>query len=347
MGAKGVRWNPTGDDSRQSIDEYEAETGHTEEAEWYRRSRYDWNPNDQDGSILRVSKSSLGTYEWCPQQYYVARFLRIKEEQNDAMTRGSNVHDFVEFFWADFNAEEEVMELHESGKTEEARELFYTHATPEPPEPYEFGEPEQILQWLEWQYQRLIRGGVKNWRPVSVEAHVHANRYVEVEGEHIPVHLSGFIDSIFYTGHGTFALMELKTGKWKQRSGLPKMRKEMGFYQMFLNNSPHSEFLPISHWGWEFPGGAENGGERNALVYEGARTTSLDSVEKSLKKLVIAHVNMDFPPSPWLGRPKRDKEGNMLPWEQQTMKCNWCSFHEHCDFWSITDKYLDELERAE
>jgi len=333
-----MRWNPTGDDSRQSIDEYEAETGHTEEAEWYRRSKYAWNPNDQDGTILRVSKSSLGDFGWCPQQYYIKRFLRIPDEQTDAMTRGSNVHDFVEFFWSDFNSEEEVMTLYKAGKTDAARDLFYSQSTPNPPEPYEFGEPEQIQQWLEWQYQRLIHGGTKHWRPVAVEAHVHANRYVEVDGERIPIHLSGFIDSIFNTGHGTYALMELKTGKWKERNGMPKMRKEMAFYQMFLNNSPHGEYLPISHWGWEFPGGAENG-ERNAIVYEGALSRTLTSVENALTKLVAAHVSMEFPPDPWLGKPKAD-----VPLEEQTLKCNWCSYKEHCDFWSVTDRFLDTLE---
>jgi hypothetical protein len=338
-----MRWNPTGDDSRQSIDEYEAETGHTEEAEWYRRSKYAWNPNDQDGTILRVSKSSLGTYGWCPQQYYIERFLHIQGPQTDDQTRGSNVHDFVEFFWADFNAEEEVMALYEAGKTDAARDLFYSHSTPTPPEPYEFGEEGQIQQWLEWQYQRLIHGGTKHWRPVAVEAHVHANRYVEVEDERIPVHLSGFIDSIFNTGHGTYALMELKSGKWGDKSSqYTKMRKEMAFYQMFLNHSPHSEYLPISHWGWEFPGGLPRGGVRNAVVYEGARDTSVRSVEKELQKLVAAHVNMDFPPDPWLGRPK---EG--VPLEEQLLKCNWCSFHEHCDFWSVTDHFLDTLEEEE
>ena len=72
--------------------------------------------------------------------------------------------------------------------------------------------------------------GCKQWRPAGVEANVHATRFVEVDGEAIPIHINGFIDTLFADDDG-FALMELKTGKYKARSKVPSMRKEMAFYK--------------------------------------------------------------------------------------------------------------------
>jgi hypothetical protein len=66
-----LRFNPNGDDSRPRIDDYLEATGNTKEAESYKRSTYAWNPNLQDGSIIRITKSSIGTFAWCPQQYYI------------------------------------------------------------------------------------------------------------------------------------------------------------------------------------------------------------------------------------------------------------------------------------
>ena len=51
---------------------------------------------------------------------------------------------------------------------------------------------------------------------------------------------------------------------------------------------------------------------------------------------------MDFPAMPFLGR---FKEG--LPMEEQNLKCKWCSFEDHCEFWTITDEYLDKIGEEE
>ena len=116
------------------------------------------------------------------------------------------------------------------------------------------------------------------------------------------------------------------------------MRKEMQFYKMMLEHSPHHEFLPITHWGWEFPGGGINGGDGPTVFYEDTKKGgkySSKSIEKGLVRLLEAHINMEFPPTPYLGRLV---EG--LPLEEQKLKCNWCSYKAHCEFWDM-DTYLD------
>ena len=345
-----MRFNPNGDDSRPSIDDYLAETGHEEEAESYRMSTYAWNPTLTPDKKLRVTKSSLGTFGWCPEQYYLEKFKGLRGEQQDHHIRGLNVHDMMEWFWANFTKEQEERVLHlvhVEKKPREAREVFFG-AIPQPPEPYIYGEDEQIAQWAEWQFQRLLHTGGKQWRPTGVEANVHATRFVELEsGEAVPIHINGFIDTLF-ADEDSFALMELKTGKYKARSKVPSMRKEMAFYKMMLQHSKHAEFLPITHWGWEFPGGGINGGEGPTIYYENneKQWASMKSVENALQRLVQAHIDMDFPPDPWMGK-KRDDETLEDLLERNGMKCSWCDYREHCSFWSVTDEFLDKLMEEE
>ena len=344
-----MRWNPNGDDSRPTIDDYLAETGHKEEAESYRMSTYAWSPTLTPDKKLRVTKSSLGTFGWCPEQYYLEKFKGLRGEQQDHHIRGLNVHDMMEWFWANFTKEQEecVLELVHVDDKREARKLFFS-AFPAPPEPYIYGEDEQIAQWAEWQFQRLLHTGGKQWRPTGVEANVHATRFVKLEsGEAVPIHINGFIDTLF-ADEDSFALMELKTGKYKARSKVPSMRKEMAFYKMMLEHSKHAEFLPITHWGWEFPGGGINGGEGPTIYYENneKQWASMKSVEKALQRLVQAHIDMDFPPSPWMGRKREDETLEDLL-ERNGMKCSWCDYREHCSFWSLTDEFLDKIMEEE
>jgi len=326
-----MRFNPKGDDdSRPTIEDYLAETGHQEEYDSYNESTYAWNPNDHDGTKLRVTKSSIGTFLWCPQQYYLQNIKRIPSETRDYHVRGLNVHDAVEYFWQHSSeAMQEALEMIVLGREQQAR--FALHNVMRfPEEGFEYGEKQQIRQWVDWQLARLIATNGKHWEPAAVEANIHSMRTVEVDDTPIPIHMRGYIDTIFETGEGGFALIELKTGKWN-KSKDTNMRKEMAFYQMMLNYSNHHEFLPITHWGWEFPGGGINGGEGPRVVYEKTRATALKSVENNLKKLVKAHINWEFPPDSFLGR-------------NPVGKCDYCDYKEHCVKWTVTDEYLDKLE---
>ena len=339
-----MRFNPNGDDSRPRIDDYLEATGNTTEADSYKMSTYAWNPKEDDTKILRVTKSSYGGFEWCPQQYYIEKFLGRRGETVDHHIRGLNVHDMMEWFWANFTTEEElsVLKLIEEDDPLAAEKLFNS-VIPQPPTPYEFGEDEQIAQWMRWQFSRLAITKGEQWRPVAIEANIQATRFVEVDGVHIPIHMNGFIDGLFADDEG-FAIMELKTGKYNKHKPTA-MRKEMQFYKMMLEHSPHYEFLPITHWGWEFPGGGINGGDGPTVFYEntkkGSRYASA-SVEKGLVRLLEAHINMEFPPDPGYNE----------------FRCGWCSFQSDCEYWKATDdlqwletsganKYLDDTKEEE
>ena len=69
-------------------------------------STYGWHPGLPDNIILRASKSSaVSDFGFCQQQYFIKRGLGVKEPENDAMIRGSNVHDAVEDFYHALNIE--------------------------------------------------------------------------------------------------------------------------------------------------------------------------------------------------------------------------------------------------
>ena len=185
-----MRFNPTGDDSRPRIDDYLEATGNTLEADSYKSSTYAWNPNEDD--YLRVTKSSYGTFGWCPQQYYIEKFLGMRGETVDHHIRGLNVHDMMEWFWDNFTEEQEdaVLKLIDEGDIDEAEKAvcFMSAIPPQPPEPYEFGEDEQRFSAMgEVAVPPLSTTLTGNqWRPVAIEANIQATRFVEVKMEHIP-----------------------------------------------------------------------------------------------------------------------------------------------------------------
>jgi len=289
----------------------------------YGNSTYAWQPGDP--TILRVTKSSLGTFGFCPKQYFFQNILKLKTEEKDHHIRGSNVHDVTEYFFQNvYDTYDDIVETLQSNDDDaydNAREMMQD-IIPEPPEQYLHGEPEQIERWVDWQLDRLVASGGDAWHPVGNEAEVHGTRVVEVDGESIPIHMRGFIDRIFEDGEGGFALMELKTGKWKQRKN-SDMRAEMQFYKMMLENSPHGEFLPITHWGWEFPGGDINDGDGPHWDYESVNSRYAKNtpavVERRLKALVKAHLERDFPT------------------DRNDFKCVWCDFIEICPAWTLEE----------
>jgi|TARA_B100000282_G_C31733643_1_gene492278 RecB family exonuclease len=284
----------------------------------YENSTYAWTP-DMD-KILRVSKSSLGTHGFCQYQYKLQYIHQMPVEENYTMVRGTNVHAIVEYFWDHVDeVMPEVLSHIEKDNQYAAMELLRS-VVPKPPEPYAYGEEAVIEQWLEWQFKRLLLlDEGKDWKPVGNEVSFHARREVEVDGVSVPIHMRGFIDTIFSDGEGGFVLMELKTGKWNLKKA-KSMREEMQFYRLALEEGQFTKFLPVTHWAWEFPNGQNNGGVKAEWEIEeiGTRKTRYapKTVENKLKKLVKSHIEDSFPPEP------------------HARKCEWCDYMDMCPAWN-------------
>ena len=287
----------------------------------YNRSTYAWNPDMQD-KILRVTKSSSGTFSTCPQQYYFSNILGLRGEEQDYHIRGSNVHDAVEYWWKAMEDEVvEVFDLILAGQKDKALSKCI-EVLPTPPEPYIYGEPEQLELYVKWQFERLCNcdaSEIKDWFPVGNESEIHATRVVTAsDGTEVAIHMKGYIDRMFTDDDKQgIILMELKTGKWTKYKPA-HMRAEMQFYRMMLEHSPHMEFLPVVGWGWQFPGGGINGGDGPVWDYEpvngpGGRYAP-KTIEKRLTALVDAHLARDFP-------------------AKKSVLCGWCDFMERCPAW--------------
>tara|TARA_B100000287_G_scaffold435625_1_gene505066 strand:- start:8389 stop:9393 length:1005 start_codon:yes stop_codon:yes gene_type:complete len=323
-----MKFNP----NETSLMDRGAEAHTPELLDSYHCSTYAWQPGmvDEDGRAmkLRISKSTIGDYSWCPLQYKFKHILKLSEEETEDMVRGTNVHNIVEYFW--HNVDEvlpEVLSLIEEDKELLAKEKLRS-VIPDPPSPYRLGEEEVIDQWLDWQWNRLLLTKGESWKAVGNEVSAHAMLDVEINGEVISVHLRGFIDTIFSDGDGGFVLMELKTGKWNLKKA-KSMREEMQFYRLMLEEGEHAEFLPVTHWAWEFPRGWANNGVKAEWEIEelGTRKTSYapKSVMNKIKSVVKAHINDEFEPKPFsYPKPDGSREWN----------CTWCSFMEMCPAWN-------------
>ena len=53
---------------------------------------YDWKPEnytDPSKPILKITKSSLGTFQWCFKKYDFNYIQRLPQDQTDAMLKGT------------------------------------------------------------------------------------------------------------------------------------------------------------------------------------------------------------------------------------------------------------------
>ncbi len=309
---------------------------HTEELEQsYHDSTYAWSPGMD--KKLRMSKSSLGSFLWCPFKYKASYIYGLNEEETEDMVRGTNVHSIVEYFWDNVtDVKQEAVELLQKGEEREAKKLL-KKVIPDPPMPYLLGEEAVIDQWFEWQWNRFNVTEGFNWEAIGNEVSAHACIDVSVDGETYPVHLRGFIDTVFSDGNGGFVLMELKTGKWNQRKA-KSMREEMQFYRLMLEEGNYTKYLPVSAWAWEFPRGWANGGLKAEWEIENTNTRKTSyapkTVSKNIEKLVRAHINDSFEPAP---KEWRGPDGETLS------SCQMCSFMEICPAWSM-DAEMEERE---
>jgi len=309
---------------------------------------------------LRITKSSLTSdFDFCPKQYEYKRIHKLPEPSTDAMTKGTNVHDAIEKFYD--NVTPILPELYRLMKNLRNDEALKMALSVIPEQEYHLGEESAIQQRIVWDLERLRVTGVANYLPVINELEVHAFTEEEIEfnGEvhKIPIHFAGSIDRGFATDEGTYALMELKTGKWVQTKDkndewqdskfkVDSMRTEMAFYKKLLAYANHP-YQDVTHWGWVYPSGVPNelellnkyGYEQrgiNKIVYESCMNKVGDKHAKAVDKLktalLTAYLANDFPTKASAG------------------KCAYCNFKSICPSWEGSDnpqEYLDAYQEEE
>ena len=67
---------------------------------------YDWDATaftDPTKPILKISKSSLGSFNWCPKKYEFSYIERLPQDQTEAMYKGTVLHNHREEFFDVFD----------------------------------------------------------------------------------------------------------------------------------------------------------------------------------------------------------------------------------------------------
>ena len=300
-------------------------------------SAYAWSPDDDSGLMLRITKSSLGTFNWCPKQYEFEKMMGLRGLTQTYHIRGVNLHNALEEFYNRINTDE-VLEALDAGMKQKALSLVLNAFPPameldrhEEDEAagttvLQYGEMDGIRQLAEWELERIELTRGEDFQPVGNEQWVDVVTEIEVDGKMVAIELRGFIDRIFRDEAGGLALKELKSGKWKG-SKVSSMRQELAVYKFLLDEKrktpegkawleEHGLDAPVTHWGWRFPMGDINNGDGPHWDYEPVKKQSMNAMMKKLKNLVRAHLKQEFPA------------------KADAFKCSYCDQMSYCPAWS-------------
>tara|TARA_Y100001938_G_scaffold150040_1_gene239339 strand:+ start:567 stop:1394 length:828 start_codon:yes stop_codon:yes gene_type:complete len=172
-----------------------------------------YNPVEE--GVLRISKSSFGTYDKCPRLYYWNYIQRLQPPPNDAMVRGSLIHEVLEI------ALTEETPIPEVAKTMKVQPDLGIVAM------------DEIMRAIEQQFPdwELVEAEVKHQIPYTVEMTDD-----EEQTHTYDVLLVGKIDGVFSDKDGKLIIVELKTGELGS-SKVSRTRKELNFYKFMLEEA--------------------------------------------------------------------------------------------------------------
>jgi len=275
---------------------------------------YQWNPEDTDGPILKITKSSLGTFGFCQASYKYSYDPfsegKIAQTTSEAMLRGTIVHNAQEEFWKMVDTETSMKYIDDANSLVKYYRGLYPQSNCD--------ITQDIYRSMSaWSAERFLEcveeGAINNFVPAGNEIMLDATFSLDMlDGTDVRIHLQGIIDRVFLD-KGGYIPLELKTGPWKDTKKT-NMRKEMAFYQLLFEESTVETLekvgldpeIGLTHWGWFFPAS-------NYLYVEEVKSRSMTSVYNAMRKLVTAYRNADF------------------KFEFFYKKCIHCGHYDHCE----------------
>ena len=272
---------------------------------------YQWNPEwegQQNTPQLKVTKSSLNTFEFCIKQYEFSYIERRKSEPNMAMIKGTIVHNSYEDFYNQFEIKK-AEELDENNVYEYCMGLFPID---------DYGDIYQTMAAFETErfMQAKNDNGLDTFLPVGNEIQCNAKLLIPQDAgmkgrgkkfmlqRDYTVHLQGIIDRVFQEGDSIIPV-ELKTGAWKDKKQ-SHMRNEMAFYKVLMDSDPDCELGEVTHWAWYFP-------DSNYFQLEEVKKANVNNIVKRIAKIIHAYEQGIFPAS------------------YHYAKCQYCSYTALCD----------------
>ena len=258
---------------------------------------YKWMPEnyaDPSQPILKISKSSLMAYVWCPKKYEFSYVERLPQDQTEAMRKGTVLHNHREAFFDEFDVKK-------AEKMNNTEILEYCNSLMPVDEYYDVS-----LTVAAFEAQRFIEavaeGKTDEFLPVINEKMFDCEVVIPKDTHKkftlqrdYTVRLQGIIDRIFME-NGKLIPFEYKTGGWKDYKATA-MRKEMAFYQLMIENSTEEVLakhgltrdMEVSHWGWYYP-------VANHITVEPIKKRTMTSVMNHIAELIYAYEQKNFPP---------------------------------------------------
>ena len=260
-----------------------------------REFTYEWYPDkydDEDEPILKITKSSFGTFNWCPKKYEFSYPLRLPLATTEAMIKGTAVHDSREDFFNAFD----IKKAENMSYDELVTYNMGLHPIDDYTEMYRTISIFEAERFIEAREDDKLHDYLPVINEVMMDAEItipHAiNPKCILERDYV-VHLQGIIDRMFIQD-GNYIPLELKTGPWKDYK-LTMMRKELAFYKILLENAPQEMIrdagldpnIPITNWGWYYP-------QSNYLQVEKVKKQSINAVYNGIAKLIKAYELQEF-----------------------------------------------------
>tara|TARA_R100000656_G_scaffold117191_2_gene90500 strand:+ start:428 stop:1309 length:882 start_codon:yes stop_codon:yes gene_type:complete len=260
-----------------------------------REYTYEWYPehySDNSKPILKITKSSFGSFQWCPKKYEFSYPLRLPQTTSEAMLKGTQVH----------NSREDYFEVFDIKKAENLShsELVDYNMSLHPID----GNTDMYKTIATFEAQRFIdardEDKLHEYLPVVNEEILDAEIFIPhalnpkcILERDYHVHLQGIIDRM-YLEDNAYIPMELKTGPWKDYK-LTSMRKELAFYKLLIENATPESLaaagidgdIPITHWGWYYPAS-------NYIQVEIAKKQSTNAVMRGITQIIAAYERKEF-----------------------------------------------------
>tara|TARA_R100000908_G_scaffold40730_1_gene18880 strand:+ start:1261 stop:2145 length:885 start_codon:yes stop_codon:yes gene_type:complete len=248
---------------------------------------------DEDLPILKITKSSFGSFQWCPKKYQFSYIERLPQDTTEAMYKGTIIHNAREAFFDDFD----IAKAEDMSHSELINYCLSLHPIDDYTEMYETMAIFEANRFIEAKEQNTLDDFIPVVNEVLLDAKITVGQYDNPKytlKRDYTVHLQGIIDRMFYED-GSYIPMELKTGLWKDYK-TTMMRKEMAFYKLLFENASDELLesanldrnIPITHWGWYYPAS-------NYLHMEKMKPSSVTSVKKGIAELIYAYEHGVFP----------------------------------------------------
>jgi hypothetical protein len=262
-----------------------------------REYTYDWKPENYDDPskpILKITKSSMMSYLWCPKKYNFAYPQRLPSDQTEAMRKGTVLHNHRENFFNDFDLKK-ALTMNNSEILEYCTSLMPVDEYFDISMNVAAFEAQRFIEAIgeekSHEFLPIVNEGMFD-AEITIPANI--NPKAPLTRDYV-IHIQGIIDRIFIENGGLIPF-EYKTGAWKD-SKTSDMRKEMAFYQLLIENASEevlaknglTKDMPVTHWGWYYP-------VSNYVFAEEKVKASMTSVMRTIGKIIWAYENNQFEP---------------------------------------------------